>query len=160
MGVLIAVVGVGSSLIFLQKELATGTPPEVILDPGYDSWIPGPMEGAIVGAAGLAILAHALLFSVEPELELGEDESIFFRAPVWASVLVTTAGLTVMIGSFVYAALAYPGELNGSPQSGDLYIPILMVTAVPFLAFVVFLAGLSMLARRVPMLHFKGVPPP
>lgn len=150
-GMLVAMVGFGGAGLLLHQAYAI---PEGSVDYGlaFERWNEQATHRAVAGFVGTVIVSAGYLFSREPDLELGDNDSIFNNRPLWQCVVVMVAGVAIAAASYGYGATQY-ATYSEADEESDLVVIVLVGLLV---ALCVILAGLSMLARRPLSIPFRG----
>jgi amino acid transporter len=150
-GLFVAIMGFGGAGLLLHQAYAI---PEGSVDYGlaFERWNEQATLRGVTGFVGTVIVCAGYLFSREPDLELGDSESIFNNRPLWQCVVVMVAGVAIAAAFYGYGATQYAAYSEADEES-DLFV---IVLAGLLVAFCVILAGLSMLARRPLSIPFRG----
>jgi hypothetical protein len=105
-----------------------------------------------VGFVGAGVFLYGVLFSRAPDMESAEREAVFYNRPVWHCLAMIGAGIAIAVASYLYGSL----EFEEYAERHDEATLSLIVISGFLIALVVFLSGLSMLAKSSFSIHFRG----
>lgn len=149
-GLMVALIGFGGAALKVHEAylMHSGT--------SFDERMNQAAFLSIAGFVGTVIFAVGVLFGKEANLDLVDDEYFLYNRPVWQCVLVMLSGIAIAVLSYLYGVQSYASYAEADRAADLLLIEFFGI----LIAFVIFLLGLSMLARSPVAIRFRGRPHP